>query len=153
MRIVLVNPRGFCAGVHMAIQVVDQLLDLVEGETVFVYHDIVHNTHVVQRFREQFGYTEADVVGSHVSSLFPGEVFPDLARVVLEHLARQGPFTIDVDAVRNDGTRFPCRLIGSRLSYCGSSLPPASRPVPSVLRRVILQDRLAGFRPIVEERF
>ena len=53
MRIVLVNPRGFCAGVHMAIQVVDQLLDLVEGETVFVYHDIVHNTHVVQRFRER----------------------------------------------------------------------------------------------------
>ena len=51
MRIVLVNPRGFCAGVHMAIQVVDQLLDLVEGEPVYVYHDIVHNRHVVERFR------------------------------------------------------------------------------------------------------
>lgn len=53
MRIVLVNPRGFCAGVHMAIQVVDQLLDLVADEPVYVYHDIVHNTHVVQRFRER----------------------------------------------------------------------------------------------------
>lgn len=50
MRIVLANPRGFCAGVHMAIQVVDQLLDLVD-EPVYVYHDIVHNTHVVDRFK------------------------------------------------------------------------------------------------------
>jgi 4-hydroxy-3-methylbut-2-enyl diphosphate reductase len=51
MRIVLANPRGFCAGVHMAIQVVEQLLDLVD-EPVYVYHDIVHNTHVVRRFED-----------------------------------------------------------------------------------------------------
>lgn len=50
MRIVLANPRGFCAGVHMAIQVVKQLLDLVD-EPIYVYHDIVHNTHVVERFK------------------------------------------------------------------------------------------------------
>ncbi len=49
MRIVLANPRGFCAGVHMAIQVVHQLLELVD-EPVYVYHDIVHNKHVVDRF-------------------------------------------------------------------------------------------------------
>ena len=52
MRIVLANPRGFCAGVHMAIQVVEQLLDVIE-EPVYVYHDIVHNTHVVRRFEDQ----------------------------------------------------------------------------------------------------
>jgi 4-hydroxy-3-methylbut-2-enyl diphosphate reductase len=52
MRIVLANPRGFCAGVHMAIQVVDQLLGLVD-EPVYVYHDIVHNTHVVDRFKDR----------------------------------------------------------------------------------------------------
>lgn len=49
MRIVLANPRGFCAGVHMAIQVVEQLLTITD-EPVYVYHDIVHNTHVVERF-------------------------------------------------------------------------------------------------------
>lgn len=49
MRIVLANPRGFCAGVHMAIQVVEQLLTITD-ERVYVYHDIVHNTHVVDRF-------------------------------------------------------------------------------------------------------
>lgn len=51
MQIVLANPRGFCAGVRMAIDVVDQVLDIVDGsETVYVYHEIVHNRHVVDRF-------------------------------------------------------------------------------------------------------
>jgi len=53
MRVVLVNPRGFCAGVHMAIQVVDQALDLLPDETIYVYHEIVHNKHVVSRFKER----------------------------------------------------------------------------------------------------
>lgn len=51
MQIVLANPRGFCAGVRMAIDVVDQVLDIVDpDETVYVYHEIVHNRHVVDRF-------------------------------------------------------------------------------------------------------
>lgn len=50
MRLVLSNPRGFCAGVRMAIAVVDQVLDLFPGETIYVFHEIVHNKHVVGRF-------------------------------------------------------------------------------------------------------
>jgi 4-hydroxy-3-methylbut-2-enyl diphosphate reductase len=50
MRLILANPRGFCAGVRMAIDVVDQVLDLFPDETVYVYHEIVHNKHVVGRF-------------------------------------------------------------------------------------------------------
>jgi len=53
MRVILPNPRGFCAGVRMAIDVVDQVLDVFEGETVYVFHEIVHNRHVVDRFRER----------------------------------------------------------------------------------------------------
>ena len=53
MKILLANPRGFCAGVYMAIDVVDQLLDICGDEKVFVYHEIVHNRHVVQRFRDR----------------------------------------------------------------------------------------------------
>lgn len=53
MRVVLVNPRGFCAGVHMAIDVVDQLLELCPDETIYVFHEIVHNRHVVGRFRSE----------------------------------------------------------------------------------------------------
>ncbi len=53
MRILLANPRGFCAGVHMAIDVVDQVLELYPGRTVYVFHEIVHNKHVVRRFVER----------------------------------------------------------------------------------------------------
>ncbi|MEM0984097.1 MAG: 4-hydroxy-3-methylbut-2-enyl diphosphate reductase [Planctomycetota bacterium] len=53
MRVILANPRGFCAGVRMAIDVVDQVLDLYPGRTIYVYHDIVHNKHVVNRFIER----------------------------------------------------------------------------------------------------
>jgi 4-hydroxy-3-methylbut-2-enyl diphosphate reductase len=53
MKILLANPRGFCAGVYMAIDVVDQLLDICGDEKIYVYHEIVHNRHVVQRFRDR----------------------------------------------------------------------------------------------------
>lgn len=53
MKLILANPRGFCAGVYMAIDVVDQLLDICPDETICVYHEIVHNSHVVDRFKER----------------------------------------------------------------------------------------------------
>lgn len=61
MKLILANPRGFCAGVYMAIDVVDQLLEICEGEPIYVYHEIVHNKHVVDRFRDQ-GVTFVDEV-------------------------------------------------------------------------------------------
>ncbi len=59
MKIILANPRGFCAGVYMAVDVVDQLLDICADKPVFVYHEIVHNRHVVDRFRTR-GVTFVD---------------------------------------------------------------------------------------------
>jgi 4-hydroxy-3-methylbut-2-enyl diphosphate reductase len=53
MKLILANPRGFCAGVYMAIDVVDQLLDICANRPIYVYHEIVHNKHVVNRFRER----------------------------------------------------------------------------------------------------
>ena len=50
MKIILANPRGFCAGVHMAIDSLDKALDLF-GPPIYVYHEIVHNRPVVDRFR------------------------------------------------------------------------------------------------------
>ncbi len=52
MKIILANPRGFCAGVVSAIEVVDEVLDLC-GPPIWVYHEIVHNKHVVDRFRNR----------------------------------------------------------------------------------------------------
>jgi len=49
MKIILANPRGFCAGVNMAIDTVDQVLQ-ARGAPVYVYHEIVHNKYVVEGF-------------------------------------------------------------------------------------------------------
>ena len=49
MKIILANPRGFCAGVNMAIDTVDAALQII-GAPLYVYHEIVHNRHVVDRF-------------------------------------------------------------------------------------------------------
>ncbi len=52
MKILLANPRGFCAGVRMAIEVVDEVLR-AKGPPSYVYHEIVHNKHVVDDFRSR----------------------------------------------------------------------------------------------------
>ena len=46
MRILLASPRGFCAGVDRAIEIVEQALARF-GPPVYVRHEIVHNRHVV----------------------------------------------------------------------------------------------------------
>jgi 4-hydroxy-3-methylbut-2-enyl diphosphate reductase len=53
MKLLLANPRGFCAGVYMAIDVVEQLVEMDLGQPIYVYHEIVHNKHVVDRFRRR----------------------------------------------------------------------------------------------------
>jgi len=52
MQILLAQPRGFCAGVTRAIDIVSLALARF-GAPVFVYHEIVHNQHVVRTLREQ----------------------------------------------------------------------------------------------------
>lgn len=49
MKVILANPRGFCAGVNMAIEVVEQALKM-KGPPIYVFHQIVHNRHVVEGF-------------------------------------------------------------------------------------------------------
>ena len=46
--VVVASPRGFCAGVSHAIEIVDLILER-EGPPVYVRHEIVHNAHVVKR--------------------------------------------------------------------------------------------------------
>lgn len=58
MRIILANPRGFCAGVIMAIEALEKALALV-GTPFYVFHEIVHNRVVVERFRK-LGVTFVD---------------------------------------------------------------------------------------------
>ena len=50
LRILLASPRGFCAGVDRAIQIVERTLEKF-GAPVYVRHEIVHNRHVVNRLK------------------------------------------------------------------------------------------------------
>lgn len=69
MHIVLANPRGFCAGVDRAIEIVDQALETF-GAPIYVRHEVVHNRTVVDGLKEKgaiFVEELFDVpVGSHV---------------------------------------------------------------------------------------
>lgn len=49
-RVLLTNPRGFCAGVERAIEIVERALE-IHGAPVYVRHEIVHNKHVVDALR------------------------------------------------------------------------------------------------------
>ncbi|MCH2209754.1 MAG: 4-hydroxy-3-methylbut-2-enyl diphosphate reductase [Fuerstiella sp.] len=60
MKILLANPRGFCAGVNMAIECLDDAIRRV-GPNIYVYHEIVHNRYVVDRFTQQ-GVTFVDTI-------------------------------------------------------------------------------------------
>ena len=46
----LVTPRGFCAGVEMAIKALTWMLKIYD-ETIYCYHEIVHNDWIVERFK------------------------------------------------------------------------------------------------------
>ena len=50
MRILLANPRGFCAGVDRAIDIVERALKMF-GAPIYVRHEVVHNRYVVDRLR------------------------------------------------------------------------------------------------------
>ena len=50
MDVLLANPRGFCAGVERAIEIVERALEL-HGAPIYVRHEIVHNTYVVDDLR------------------------------------------------------------------------------------------------------
>jgi 4-hydroxy-3-methylbut-2-enyl diphosphate reductase len=52
MKVLLASPRGFCAGVNMAIESLDLAIRTF-GTPVYVYHEIVHNKYVVETFKKQ----------------------------------------------------------------------------------------------------
>jgi 4-hydroxy-3-methylbut-2-enyl diphosphate reductase len=51
MHVILANPRGFCAGVNMAVEALETALAAF-GTPLYAYHEIVHNRPVVDRFRK-----------------------------------------------------------------------------------------------------
>jgi 4-hydroxy-3-methylbut-2-enyl diphosphate reductase len=86
MHILLANPRGFCAGVHMALKALSAALERF-GTPVYVYHEIVHNTWVVADFRRRgvVFVDDIDAVPSGSRLLFSAHgVAPSIRRTAIE---------------------------------------------------------------------
>ena len=66
MHVVLANPRGFCAGVNMAIDALDTALAHF-GPPIYVYHEIVHNRPIVAKYKSR-----GAVFVDHLSEVPPG---------------------------------------------------------------------------------
>ncbi len=90
MKVLLASPRGFCAGVNMAIESLDLALASL-APPIYVYHEIVHNKYVVDHFRDR-GVTFVDDladVPTGATLLFSAHgVSPEIRRVARERNLR-----------------------------------------------------------------
>jgi len=83
MKILLASPRGFCAGVNMAIETLETAIRL-HGTPIYVFHEIVHNKHVVERFTREgavFVDTVEEVPEGAVLLFSAHGVAPEVRRV------------------------------------------------------------------------
>ncbi len=86
MKIILAAPRGFCAGVNMAVQSLELALKHF-GPPIYVYHEIVHNQHVVQSFQGKGAVfvNSLEEIPSDSTVLFSAHgVSPEIRRVAKE---------------------------------------------------------------------
>lgn len=88
VQIKLANPRGFCAGVDRAIDIVNRALD-VFGAPVYVRHEVVHNRYVVDTLRERGAVfvEELDEVPDDVIVIFSAH---GVSRAVQQDAERRG---------------------------------------------------------------
>lgn len=86
MRVILASPRGFCAGVNMAIESLDLAIKAF-GTPIYVYHEIVHNKYVVETFQKRgavfINSLEEAPMGSHLLFSAHG-VSPQIRKVARE---------------------------------------------------------------------
>src|SRR5438477_3194383 len=90
MKVILAAPRGFCAGVNMAIESLDLAIRAF-GTPIYVYHEIVHNKYVVDTFRAKgavFVDSLEDVPPGSTLLFSAHGVSPEIRRVARERRLR-----------------------------------------------------------------
>jgi 4-hydroxy-3-methylbut-2-enyl diphosphate reductase len=109
MQVILAQPRGFCAGVERAIEIVERALEKY-GPPVYVRHEIVHNRHVVESLRAKGArfVEELDEVPPGGITIFSAH---GVARAVEEGAESRGLPVIDatcplVSKVHSEGQRY-----------------------------------------------
>ena len=93
MDILLANPRGFCAGVERAIEIVERALELY-GAPIYVRHEVVHNRYVVENLRSKGAVfvEELDEVPDGARVIFSAH---GVAKSVREEADRRGLTVFD----------------------------------------------------------
>jgi len=93
LEVVMANPRGFCAGVERAIQIVERALEKF-GAPVYVRHEIVHNRYVVETLEKKGAVfvEELDEVPDDVPVVFSAHGVP---KSVPEEASRRKLFFVD----------------------------------------------------------
>jgi 4-hydroxy-3-methylbut-2-enyl diphosphate reductase len=120
MRILLAAPRGFCAGVNMAIESLDLAIRAF-GTPIYVYHEIVHNKYVVDTFKAKGAIfvDDLDEVPQGATLLFSAHgVSPEIRRVARERKLRAIDATcplvtkVHLEAIRFAREGYTILLIG-----------------------------------------
>ena len=93
MKILLANPRGFCAGVDRAIEIVERALGLF-GAPIYVRHEVVHNRYVVDRLRTMGAVfvDELDEIPDGATVIFSAH---GVSRAVQQEAKRRGLSVFD----------------------------------------------------------
>ncbi len=88
MEILLANPRGFCAGVDRAIEIVERALDMF-GAPIYVRHEVVHNRRVVDELRDKGAVfvEELDAIPDGATVIFSAH---GVSQAVEDEAARRG---------------------------------------------------------------
>ena len=182
MRVILAQPRGFCAGVVRAIDIVEKALDKY-GEPVYVRHEIVHNKHVVDTLKNKGArfVEELDEVPEGAVTVFSAHGVP---QSVVKTAQDRGLPVLDatcplVSKVHNQGKRYvahgrtlilighaghpevegtmgqvgaPVTLVQNEADVAEMTIPP-STPVAYITQTTLSIDDTKGIIVALKKRF
>src|SRR5476649_1580808 len=182
MRVILAQPRGFCAGVVRAIDIVEKALDKY-GEPVYVRHEIVHNKHVVNTLKNKGArfVEELDEVPEGAVTVFSAHGVP---QSVVQTAQDRGLPVLDatcplVSKVHNQGKRYvshgrtlilighaghpevegtmgqvgaPVHLVQSEADVAGLPIP-VDKPVAYITQTTLSIDDTKGIIIALKKRF
>ena len=182
MKVVLAQPRGFCAGVVRAIEIVERAL-AIHGAPVYVRHEIVHNRHVVESLKAKGAIFVKDVaeIPRGAVTVFSAH---GVARTVEQEAAERGLPVLDatcplVAKVHHQGQRYlaqgravilvghaghpevegtmgqiegPVHLVQSVADVVGLTLPPDA-PVAYITQTTLSVDDTRGIIAALKEHF
>ena len=181
--LILANPRGFCAGVDRAIQIVERALDL-HGAPVYVRHEIVHNRQVVSALEKKGAVfvDEIDEVPDGVPVIFsahgvPKSVPADAEARGLNWLDATCPLVskVHIEAARHFETGRHILLIGhaghpevigtmgqvpidaisliETVADAETFIPPPQKPLAFVTQTTLSVDDTAEIIAVLRDRF